>query len=76
MPAAAAVPSLKLHQNLEWAERETMRKALEQARAEFARANPQGRLIQPAEVADTVAWLVGAAGVNGQAIAVCGGETM
>lgn len=48
----------------------------EQARAEFARANPQGRLIQPAEVADTVAWLVRAAGVNGQAIAVCGGETM
>ncbi len=31
-PANAAVPSLKLHQNLEWAERETMRKALEQAR--------------------------------------------
>lgn len=28
----AAVPSLKLHQNLEWAERETMRRALEQAR--------------------------------------------
>jgi two-component system response regulator AtoC len=31
-PQAAAVPSLKLHQNLEWAERETMRRALEQAR--------------------------------------------
>jgi DNA-binding NtrC family response regulator len=31
-PTAAAVPSLKLHQNLEWAERETMRRALEQAR--------------------------------------------
>jgi DNA-binding NtrC family response regulator len=31
-PAAAAVPSLKLHQNLEWAERETMRRALEQSR--------------------------------------------
>jgi len=31
-PAAAAVPSLKLHHNLEWAERETMRRALEQAR--------------------------------------------
>jgi len=31
-PASAAVPSLKLHQNLEWAERETMRRALEQAR--------------------------------------------
>ena len=31
-PATAAVPSLRLHQNLEWAERETMRRALEQAR--------------------------------------------
>ena len=31
-PAAAAVPSLRLHHNLEWAERETMRRALEQAR--------------------------------------------
>jgi DNA-binding NtrC family response regulator len=31
-PTSAAVPSLKLHQNLEWAERETMRRALEQAR--------------------------------------------
>ena len=31
-PQTAAVPSLKLHQNLEWAERETMRRALEQAR--------------------------------------------
>ena len=48
----------------------------DEARTELARANPQGRLIEPEEVADTVAWLVGAAGVNGQAIAVCGGETM
>ena len=47
-----------------------------EARAELAKANPQGRLIQPEEVADTVAWLCGSAGVNGQAIAVCGGETM
>jgi DNA-binding NtrC family response regulator len=31
-PQTAAVPSLKLHHNLEWAERETMRRALEQAR--------------------------------------------
>lgn len=31
-PATASVPSLKLHQNLEWAERETMRRALAQAR--------------------------------------------
>ncbi|MFT7771604.1 SDR family NAD(P)-dependent oxidoreductase [Roseateles sp.] len=47
-----------------------------QARAELARANPRGQLIQPEEVADTVAWLLTATGVNGQAIAVCGGETM
>lgn len=38
-------------------------------------ANPQGRLVRPEEVAHTVAWLVDAAAVNGQAIAVCGGET-
>lgn len=49
----------------------------EQARQELASANPQGRLIQPEEVAQTVAWLAtpGAAAINGQAIAVCGGET-
>jgi 3-hydroxybutyrate dehydrogenase len=33
-------------------------------------------LIQPEEVADTVAWIVGNGAINGQAIAVCGGETM
>lgn len=49
----------------------------EQARAEFARSNPTGRLVQPDEVADAVRWLCGpgAASVNGQAISVCGGET-
>lgn len=49
----------------------------EQAKQELCAANPQGRLIQPEDVAKTVAWLAspGAAGVNGQAIAVCGGET-
>ena len=31
-PATAAIPSLRLQQNLEWAERETMRRALAQAR--------------------------------------------
>jgi 3-hydroxybutyrate dehydrogenase len=43
----------------------------------FTQDNPQGRLIAPAEVADTVAWLCGdsAAGVNGQAIAISGGES-
>jgi NAD(P)-dependent dehydrogenase (short-subunit alcohol dehydrogenase family) len=48
----------------------------EQAKAELAKANPQGRLIQPEEVADTVAWIIGNGAINGQAIAVCGGETM
>jgi transcriptional regulator with PAS, ATPase and Fis domain len=28
---AAALPSLRLHQNIEWAEKETVRRALEQA---------------------------------------------
>ncbi len=46
------------------------------ARAVLAGHNPQGRLIQPREVADTALWLCGegAAGVNGQAISVSGGE--
>lgn len=53
-------------------------RTVEAARAEFARHNPQGRLIQPEEVADTVAWLcsAGAASINGQAISVSGGEVM
>ena len=48
------------------------------ARAEFARHNPQGRIVQPAEVADAVAWLcsAGAASINGQCISVSGGEVM
>jgi len=49
-----------------------------EARAEFAASNPQGRLVQPQEVAATVLWLAqrSSASINGQAIAVCGGETM
>jgi NAD(P)-dependent dehydrogenase (short-subunit alcohol dehydrogenase family) len=48
----------------------------EQAIAELARYNPQGRLVTPNEVADTVLWLCGeaAGAVTGQAIAVAGGE--
>jgi NAD(P)-dependent dehydrogenase (short-subunit alcohol dehydrogenase family) len=48
----------------------------EQAVGELARHNPQGRLIAPREVADTVLWLCGegASAVTGQAIAVAGGE--
>jgi NAD(P)-dependent dehydrogenase (short-subunit alcohol dehydrogenase family) len=47
-----------------------------QAVAELARHNPQGRLVTPAEVADTVLWLCGegAGAIMGQAIAVAGGE--
>ena len=45
--------------------------------ADFHKGNPQGRLITPEEVAGTVVWLAGgdAAAVNGQAIAIDGGET-
>ena len=48
------------------------------ARAELARANPQKRLVKPEEVADCVAWLAssGAASINGQAIAIAGGEVL
>jgi 3-hydroxybutyrate dehydrogenase len=48
----------------------------EQAVAELAKHNPQGRLITPAEVADAVVWLCGegASAITGQAIAVAGGE--
>jgi 3-hydroxybutyrate dehydrogenase len=48
----------------------------EQAVAELSRRNPQGRLVTPAEVADSVLWLCGegASAITGQAIAVAGGE--
>ena len=47
-----------------------------QAIAELTKHNPQGRLVSPAEVADTVLWLCGegAGAITGQAIAVAGGE--
>ncbi|HEX8789044.1 MAG TPA: SDR family NAD(P)-dependent oxidoreductase [Telluria sp.] len=50
----------------------------EAARAELAAANPQGRLVRPEEVAHIVAMLCmpEAAAMNGQAIAVAGGELM
>ncbi|QQN62799.1 SDR family oxidoreductase [Bradyrhizobium diazoefficiens] len=48
----------------------------EQAIAELAKHNPQGRLITPQEVANAVLWLCSenASAVTGQAIAVAGGE--
>ena len=50
----------------------------EAARAEFASANPQQRIVQPEQVADAVRWLCGeaASAVTGQAISVSGGEVM
>lgn len=49
----------------------------DEARAALAAGNPQGRLITPDEVAETIVWLCGdaASGVNGAAIPVAGGET-
>jgi NAD(P)-dependent dehydrogenase (short-subunit alcohol dehydrogenase family) len=50
----------------------------EQARTELAMHNPQKRLVQPREVANAVAWLClpESAAMNGQALAVAGGEVM
>lgn len=50
----------------------------DEARTRLAERNPQGRLVQPEEVAETVAWLAlpASASVNGQSIAVDGGEVM
>jgi NAD(P)-dependent dehydrogenase (short-subunit alcohol dehydrogenase family) len=47
-----------------------------EARAELERLNPQGRLVEPEEVAETVLWLCtpAAQAINGQAISVSGGE--
>lgn len=58
--------------------REKTGRTTEEARAALARANPQGRLVRPEEVADAVLWLVGfgAAAITGQAIPVAGGEVM
>lgn len=49
----------------------------EEAKASFATNNPLGRLIKPTEVAAAALWLIseGATSVNGQAIAIDGGET-
>ncbi len=46
------------------------------AEAALVKRNPQGRLIEPEEVAATIAWLVlpGAESITGQAIVMSGGE--
>jgi NAD(P)-dependent dehydrogenase (short-subunit alcohol dehydrogenase family) len=49
-----------------------------EARAELTKHNPQSRMIQPNEVADTVLWLCqpNSGSITGQAIAIAGGEVM
>jgi NAD(P)-dependent dehydrogenase (short-subunit alcohol dehydrogenase family) len=53
-------------------------KTEEEARKIITRTIPRGTLIQPAEVANAVAWLCSpnASAITGQAIAVAGGEVM
>jgi 3-hydroxybutyrate dehydrogenase len=52
------------------------RRTQDQAREELLATNPQHRLVQPEEVANTVAWLClpGSEAVTGQAISISGGE--
>ena len=51
-------------------------RSLAEARAALQALNPQGRLIAPAEVTAAALWLCGpgSEGINGQAIAISGGE--
>jgi NAD(P)-dependent dehydrogenase (short-subunit alcohol dehydrogenase family) len=52
-------------------------RTVEQARASLAATNPQGRFIQPQEVAAAVLWLCSeeAGSITGQAMSLSGGET-
>jgi NAD(P)-dependent dehydrogenase (short-subunit alcohol dehydrogenase family) len=54
------------------------KRSRDDARAALAASNPQGRLVTPEEVADTVLWLASPAAhsITGQAIVVAGGEVM
>jgi NAD(P)-dependent dehydrogenase (short-subunit alcohol dehydrogenase family) len=53
-------------------------RSAESALTQLTRHNPQGRLIQPAEVAEAVLWLCrpDSASITGQSIFVAGGEVM
>jgi NAD(P)-dependent dehydrogenase (short-subunit alcohol dehydrogenase family) len=55
----------------------TTGRSADQARTSLAATNPQGRFIQPEEIAAAVLWLASdaAASVTGQAISISGGET-
>ncbi len=66
-----------VHTAIDTIARKTGRSA-DAARAALLAANPQGRLVQPQEVAQAVLWLArrDSAAITGQAIAVAGGEVM
>jgi NAD(P)-dependent dehydrogenase (short-subunit alcohol dehydrogenase family) len=55
----------------------TTKRSRADVRTALEARNPQGRFIQPQEVADVVLWLCGSASasITGQAISVSGGET-
>ncbi len=55
---------------------ETTGRSEAEARRSLQASNPQGRFVQPEEVAEAVLWLcsAGASAVTGQAIAISGGE--
>ena len=55
----------------------TTGKSADDARAALQRTNPQGRFVQPGEVAAAVLYLCGAwaGSVTGQCLSVSGGET-
>ncbi len=54
------------------------KRSADEARATLAASNPQGRVVTPDEVAETVVWLASPAArsITGQAIAIAGGEVM
>ncbi|MGY4569325.1 SDR family NAD(P)-dependent oxidoreductase [Bradyrhizobium sp. BEA-2-5] len=53
-------------------------RSAQEARAALAKVNPMQRLVTPEEVADAILWLAaeGASSINGQAVAVAGGEVL
>jgi NAD(P)-dependent dehydrogenase (short-subunit alcohol dehydrogenase family) len=57
---------------------QTTGRSAEEARAALTKTNPQGRLVQPAEIAHAVAWLClpGTEAITGQSLAIAGGEVM
>ncbi len=57
---------------------DTTGRSREEAKKSLKAVNPQRRFIQPNEIASTVAWLcsAGSDSINGQSIAVAGGEVM